>query len=877
MLTSLAMASVVPDGTDVTDDIAKTGADAWETCGYYMTLHHFCRRAAAAFADPLFVAIVVAATWLALSPASAEKRVALVIGNSTYRNVTSLANPRNDAQDISAALTRLGFDTTTGIDADREQMEQVIDAFAAKIEGADVALFYYAGHGMQYQGINYLIPTDADLSKPAGLRRLTKLNDVVADVKKAKALRILVLDACRDNPLSDILDQQAAAGGAGRGRSIGLAKLARSTQQPGSSSAEASAGGDIVVYAAEAGQTAADGVGRNSPFTAAVLRNIETEGQEIVSLMRRVATSVQQETGGAQRPELLLSVPFEFYFKVGAPQPPPTVLQIVPQAKQHEVDAIEAQIRQIIESPSTKDRDQARREILALLSDIASRSALKPAQIISELPKAYERLIQMRAEIAQFRTLMENEPEIAPFIEIAAAAVASGRRPDLKAADEALAQAQARYDETVRARTTALARAKGNRAGLLEQRGRIAETEARSKEAAQFYLAAAADTPEGEPDAAGRRYAMAGGALFVHGINFFSNDTLRDAIRILETEALKRFEAAPSASDEMKSRMAASSALVLAQIADAQTALGGRLPGIDGARMMVDARATYGSALKRIKVEEFPGIAMDILDRRSQRDLEFGRRITKDQGRGHFAEAVKTMRLILSVQQGKPAFEDQMARTLNNLANALKELSIRTEGVDGDRQIDEAISLFARSAEVLERQHDGTNSIIARLNLAHSLSLKAGRMEGLSGFEHIKRAQGLFSAVAAELERNKNPRLLAILNQHQAEMMRLVGQRRPERNLAFDDFKNAFVTYQKTLQVIAKDAAPNNWAMICAEMGYTLVAALPLMSEGDRKRSGQNAIDLFEAARPYFVAGGFGQDLEKLNAAAQTARGAIAP
>ncbi|MGE0700985.1 MAG: caspase domain-containing protein, partial [Hyphomicrobiaceae bacterium] len=273
------------------------------------------------------------------SPAAAEKRVALVVGNSAYRSVPTLANPRNDAEDIATALKRLGFETTVALDADRAAMERAVEEFATRTETADVALFYYAGHGIQHQGLNYLVPTDANLQNAAGIRRLVRLDDIVSDARKAKALRILVLDACRDNPFADVLSPPAQGGTPSR--STGLAKLSRSTDAaaalPGSAPAGASRGGDIVVYSAEAGRTASDGAGRNSPFTSALLRNVETEGQEVVGLMRRIAISVQNDTGGEQRPELLLSVPFEFYFKPGAPKPPPTVAERLPKAKKHEV------------------------------------------------------------------------------------------------------------------------------------------------------------------------------------------------------------------------------------------------------------------------------------------------------------------------------------------------------------------------------------------------------------------------------------------------------------------------------------------------------------------------------------------------------------
>jgi uncharacterized caspase-like protein len=805
------------------------------------------------------------ALWAGLAPALAEKRVALVIGNSAYRDVPALANPRNDAEDVAAALKRLGFETTVGLDADRAAMERAIEAFATAVEGADVALFYYAGHGMQHQGVNYLMPTDANLQNAAGLRRLTKLNDVVADVKRARTLRIMVLDACRDNPLVDVLENSPSAVASRGVRSVGLAKLSRTAGSGDPGAAAPSRGGDIIVYAAESGHTAADGVGRNSPFSAAFVRNVETEGQEVVALVRRVALSVQQETNGGQRPELSLAVPFEFYFKPGPPQPPPTVLQLLPNAKPHEVGAIESQANAIVNAASEQDRAQIRRELMALMSEMASRSGLKPDQLATELPNAFSRLAKTR------------KPGIAPFVEIAAAAVASGRRPDLQAADQALAQAQSRYDEAIRARTQALERTRSNRAHLYEQRGNIAETEYRSKEAAEFYLAAAKDTPAADLESTARRFALAGATLFVHGNNFFANDTLREAIRVMESEALRRYEQIVPGSDEQRRLLAASTAIVLANIADAQTSLGGRLPGYDGAKMMVDARATYRKALDRIKVEEFPDLAMDILNRRSQRDLEFGRRIVKDRGRGHFAEAVKTMRLILSIQDGKPAYKDELGRTRNNLANALKELSKRTDGEEGDRLIDEAIELFRQSVTVLEQLPDKNNVLIARSNVAHALGVRAERKTGLAGAQDIDAALEMYEKIGRDLDKEKNPRLWAAVKQNEAELLRLVGQRQTDPARALVALKTSFELYQKLLTVIAKDTAPNHWALICAEMGHTLVAALPLLDENDRRRMSAHAVAAFETAQRYFIAGGFGQDLDKLDGALKTASAAANP
>ena len=823
----------------------------------------------------LIVLLSLAHALLTSPEAHAEARVALVIGNSAYRDVPVLANPRNDAEDVAAALTRLGFDTTVALDADRLSMEQAIERFAIKVEGADVALFYYAGHGMQHHGLNYLMPIDANLQSSAGLRRLIRLNEIVADVNRAKTLRILILDACRDNPLVDVVESAASGRSAQATRGVGLAKLSRTAAGASVDAAPPVRGGDIIVYAAEAGRTAADGVGRNSPFSAAFVRHVETEGQEIVAFARRIALSVQQDTNGDQRPELSLSVPFEFYFKPGPPQPPPTIGQLLPGGKPHEIGAIETQVDAIVAGAPPEQRPQAQREVMVLLSDMVSRSGLKPDQVVVELPKAFTRLAQMRRDIDAFRRLMENEPGIAPFVEIAAAAVASGRRPDLQAADQALAQAQARYVSAISAQTAALDRARANRAALSEQRGSIAETEYRSRDASSFYLAAARDTPEADSEVSARRFAMAAAALFVHGTNFFANGSLTEAIGLLEREALPRTEATP-ASEEQKNRLSALRAIILAALADAQTKLGGRTPGFNGAKMMVDARATYQRALQSLKIEEYPGLAMDILDRRAQRDIEFGRRIAKDRGRGHFAEAVKTLRLILSIQTGKPAFKDEMPRVRNNLANALKELARRTEGEDGDRQIDEAVDLYRQAVAALENLTDKTGVLIARANLAHSLGLRAERKPGLVDGD-IGEAQAIYSGLASDLKKDKNPRLWAIVKQNEAELLRLVGSRNTARDQAFHALKASFDTYQTVLSVVSRDTTPNDWAMLCAEMGYTIVASLPLLGTADRQRFAQNALGLFGNAKPYFVQGGFGQDLERLEAAHHIARQIVQP
>lgn len=215
-----------------------------------------------------FAALVVS---LLVAPASAQRRVALVIGNSAYREVSALPNRRHDAEDVAAALKRIGFETIVGLDLDNAGTDDMTISFARAARTADIAVIYYSGHARQYSGVNYLAPIDARLADETDLRRMTRVDEIVADLQQAKTLRILVLDSCRDNPLAEQLKR---AVGPTRAPSIqrGLAKID-------------SPEGMIISYATQAGRTAADGVGRNSPYTSAFLKHIE-EQEEIGTIFR---------------------------------------------------------------------------------------------------------------------------------------------------------------------------------------------------------------------------------------------------------------------------------------------------------------------------------------------------------------------------------------------------------------------------------------------------------------------------------------------------------------------------------------------------------------------------------------------------------------
>ena len=238
-------------------------------------------------------AALLAVVALAALPARAETRFALVIGNGAYRNVPALANPPNDAKDIAAALKSLGFKVTLKLDLDLAAMQRAIDEFALESADADVSLFYYAGHGLQLAGRNYLVPVGAELRQPDDIAtRTVALDPVLAELGKGKGSHLVFLDACRNNPF------------AGSGVALPAAGLARVGKLPGF----------FITFATQPDNVAFDGSGRNSPFATALLGHLATPGADISSMMIAVRNDVFAATGGQQIPadEFLLTK--QFYF-----------------------------------------------------------------------------------------------------------------------------------------------------------------------------------------------------------------------------------------------------------------------------------------------------------------------------------------------------------------------------------------------------------------------------------------------------------------------------------------------------------------------------------------------------------------------------------
>lgn len=228
-----------------------------------------------------------------LSRAAEEKRVALVIGNSAYENTTQLSNPKNDAEDMSIALNAIGFDVTKVDNADFSTMRKALRDFGRTAQGAEIAMVYFAGHGMEVDKNNYLIPVDAQLLSDQDVEyeaiSIELLNRAVSG---ANGLRMILLDACRNNPFVNKMSRSIATRAIGRG-------LAPVEPQHGT----------LVSYAAREGTTASDGDGRNSPYTKALISHLQEPGLDVRFMFAKVRDSVLAATSGEQEPFMYGSLP----------------------------------------------------------------------------------------------------------------------------------------------------------------------------------------------------------------------------------------------------------------------------------------------------------------------------------------------------------------------------------------------------------------------------------------------------------------------------------------------------------------------------------------------------------------------------------------
>jgi uncharacterized repeat protein (TIGR02543 family) len=288
-------------------------------------------------------------------------RKALVIGNSAYEHTTPLANPVNDANDIAASLEQFGFTVRLVTDATAGEMEREIRSFTSDVDATptETALFYYAGHGVQFEGVNYLLPVNADIQETFELLDEAVSIDRVTNglERSGSTFNLIMLDACRDNPFSS-----------SRSATRGLTVMG------------AGGSGSMVVFATAPGAVAQDGSGRNSPFTEALLKHIETPDIEIRNLITEVQRTVSYTTGGKQIPWVNTSFTGEFYFRSAEDQLA---------RSQTELSELEGELAAL-------DEEIAKRE--AAIASASTSEERQSLELEQQRAKALEQAKQLEAE-----------------------------------------------------------------------------------------------------------------------------------------------------------------------------------------------------------------------------------------------------------------------------------------------------------------------------------------------------------------------------------------------------------------------------------------------------------------------------------------------
>lgn len=279
--------------------------------------------------------------------AGAETRVALVVGNSAYAHTTPLSNPLNDAKDMTAALKHAGFDVVEALDADKHKLDGALRSFAGKLTGADVALFFYAGHGLQVGLQNYLVPTDAKLERERDLQFEAVSLDFILrqmEIEREGKTTIVILDACRDNPLARNLARSMGT----RSTAVGRGLAAASTGL-----------GTFIAYATQPGNVALDGSGRNSPFTASLTRHMAAKGRNLNATMIEVRKDVVAATDGRQVPWDHSALTGDFYFVAGDVAPAPGTVSAAPAGSSADLVVLQERLRKLEEEAKARNRASA--------------------------------------------------------------------------------------------------------------------------------------------------------------------------------------------------------------------------------------------------------------------------------------------------------------------------------------------------------------------------------------------------------------------------------------------------------------------------------------------------------------------------------------
>jgi uncharacterized caspase-like protein len=407
------------------------------------------------------VVIAILSNWLFFGqPAFAEKRVALVMGNSAYQNVNRLANPANDASAISETFRSVGFDVVElKRDLNVSEMRHALRDFSDTVRDADIAIVYYAGHGIEIDGTNYVIPVDAVLERDIdAFDEAIPLDRILTVIEPAKQLRLIILDACRDNPFNKTMKRTIGMRAIGRG----LAKV------------EPTGPNTLIAFAAKAGSTASDGDGKNSPFTTALIKYLPRPGLDLRKAFGFARDEVLKATNNKQEPFIYGSLGGDDVALVPAAIAQPAAASSADpnSAARHDYElALQISTKPVWDSfisnyPSgfytdlaKAQRDRLSAEIAGIAAAEKARAALdeqkrlaaEGARMAEQAKAAEQAKVAEDARVAAEKKKAIEDARVAEAERAKAAAQAKAEEVARVAADKAKAAAEAKAAEQVRA------------------------------------------------------------------------------------------------------------------------------------------------------------------------------------------------------------------------------------------------------------------------------------------------------------------------------------------------------------------------------------------------------------------------------------------
>jgi uncharacterized caspase-like protein len=723
--------------------------------------------------------------------ANALKGVALVVGNGAYRHLPALGNPANDSRAIQQLLDSLGFDTRLADDRDLAQLTGDLDDFARDAASADVAVLYYAGHGIEAGGENFLVPVDADISAlDAASSRLVPLSAVLDRLKATVPIAIVMLDACRNNPFPAGAKVHLAAGSepvpigqAGLGETRGAAPLAPDDGKP----PETENLGTVIAFAAEPGKPALDGdPAGNSPYAAAVLRHLSAmDGAEFGLVMRMIAEEVYLKTDGRQRPWMNESLRRLLYFG-RAPAEPASI---------------------------EGDRLAERRHLLVTIADLDGFGREEVERVAGQTGVKLDGVYAMAGVLAkggqrdpaESEKLLREGAEKLKAFQAEPAPSGIDAELDRLTADAGDAMAEGLFDTAARINEQAKARARQ----LLDtapddgRRRQLALVFARSGETYELsflFGKAAADFAEA---------ARAAGK---------ADPELADGLALREVEALVNL--GTYAGDNAALRNAAGKADALAKGWPARRSelLGLRgfalltLASRSGDKADLDAAvAVYRAAVEAAPREQdaaawasaTDGLGLALTDL-AERDADAAR----------YREAVDAFQAALSATPRETA-PVQWAQTTANLANALQGLGALGDGTD---DLARAVAAYRAALQERTRARSPLDWAGLQNNLGAALSLLGAREDGMA---HLQEALAAHRAALEVFTRERMPAIWAATMFDLAAAQVEIG-RKQAGNAALDE---AAATFRAALEVQSRDADPLLWARTEAGLGGALLLA----------------------------------------------------